>query len=175
MSRYLSLTDLFLVGLALDVVGAVILAKALLLKPDTIFRMSTNYPGTNAYLAEDRAKQRVAAEFGLGYLGIGFLLQVLGYSAELAGISNATGSTRLFVALALAAIGAGMASVTWTKKNRWRTNFFANKVLQLQHAEEKREWEALNDERRERGEPKKPMPSWLKDVPDSLWSKEGEE
>jgi hypothetical protein len=35
--------------------------------------------------------------------------------------------------------------------------------------------EALNDERRERGEPKKPMPSWLKDVPDSLWSKEGEE
>jgi hypothetical protein len=139
MGCYLSLTDLFLVGLALDVVGAVILAKALLLKPDTAFRMSTNYPGTNAYLVADRAQQRVAAEFGVGYLGVGFLLQVVGYSAELAGVSNATGATQLLVALALAAIGAGIASLTWTRSNRWRTDVFANKVLQLQFAEEKRE------------------------------------
>lgn len=175
MSCYLSLTDLFLVGLALDVVGAAILAKALLLKPDTIFRMSTNYPGTNAYLVVDRAQQRVAAEFGVGYLGVGFLLQVIGYSAELAGVNNATGATQLLGALALAALAAGIASVTWTKRNRWRTNAFANKVLQLQHAEEKREWEARNVEREERGESKEPMPNWLKDVPESPWSETAEE
>lgn len=161
--------------MALDVVGAVILAKALLLKPDTVFRMSTNYPGTNGYLVADRAQQRVAAEFGVGYLGVGFLLQVVGYSAELAGVSNATGATQLVVALALAVIGAGIASLTWTRSNRWRTDVFANKVLQLQFAEEKREWEARNAERQERGEPTEPMPSWLKDVPTSPWRREVEE
>lgn len=175
MSHYLSLTDLFLVGLALDVVGAVILTKALLLKPDTVFRMATTYPGTNAYSTVDRAQQRVAAEFGMAYLGIGFILQVVGYAAELGGVANATGATRLLVALVLAAVGAGIASLVWLGYSRQRTDAFSNKVLQLQHAEEKSEWEARNVERRERGEPLEPMPDWLKDVPASPWGQEAEE
>lgn len=89
-------------------------------------------------------------------------------------MNNTTGATLSFGALALAALAAGIASVTWTKRNRWRTNVFANKILQLQHVEEKREWEARNVERQERGEPKEPMPSWQKDVPESPWSRKAE-
>jgi hypothetical protein len=169
---WLSLTDLFLVGLALDVVGVVVLAKGLLLKPDTVLYMSTTYPGTNGYMTVDRAQQRVAAEFGLAYLGIGFLLQAVGYCAEVGGAQTATGAVQLAVALLLAGLAVGVASLIWITRARWRADLFFNRVLQLQHAQERQEWEATNIERKERGETLEPLPSWLESVPNSPWAED---
>jgi len=90
MTKYLSLTDLFLIGLALDVCGAVLLAKGLLLGPRDIARLNT-YWGINEGALSDRIQNRVYAEFGMLYLGVGFGLQAVGYSLEIGGIEAGTG------------------------------------------------------------------------------------
>jgi hypothetical protein len=44
---YLSLTDLFIVGLGLDITGAILLAKGLLISPATLRRpRAWNYPSS---------------------------------------------------------------------------------------------------------------------------------
>ena len=63
----LSLADLFLVGLVLDISGAVLLARGLLLSPSELSRLNTVW-GSAAGVHEDRIRNRVAAEFGVAYL-----------------------------------------------------------------------------------------------------------
>jgi hypothetical protein len=108
-----SIADLFLIGLALDVVGAVILAKGLLTDPVTIYRLTATYVGSNPTAALDRIEARVASEFGLSYLAGGFLFQVVGYGAEVGGVETATGGCRLLFAMALAVGVACVATVAW--------------------------------------------------------------
>lgn len=112
MTRYLSLTDLFLVGLALDICGAVLLAKGLLLTPRDIARLNTFW-GINEGALRDRIQNRVYAEFGMLYLGIGFTLQAVGYSLEIGGVETETGACRLIVAFAMAAGAVGAALAAW--------------------------------------------------------------
>jgi len=112
MTKYLSLTDLFLIGLALDVCGAVLLAKGLLLGPRDIARLNT-YWGINEGALSDRIQNRVYAEFGMLYLGVGFGLQAVGYSLEIGGIEAGTGPCRLIVAFAMATGVVGVASAAW--------------------------------------------------------------
>jgi hypothetical protein len=109
---YLSLNDLFLVGLALDISGAVLLAKGLLLSPRMLARLRT-YWGLDAGNHEDRLQNRVAGEFGVSYLVAGFVLQFVGYSLEIAGVNSDTGARRLLAAVAMSAVVAGLAWAAW--------------------------------------------------------------
>lgn len=109
LTDYLSLTDLFLVGLAFDICGAVLLAKGLLLSPRMLAKLNTNW-GVGYGQHRDRCENRVAAEFGVGYLILGFILQAIGYALGIGGVDSATGACRLAAGL-LMAVGAG--AVGW--------------------------------------------------------------
>jgi hypothetical protein len=106
---YLSLTDLFIVGLALDITGAVLLAKGLLISPETISSISATLWGGNPETARDRCRNRVDAEFGVAYLASGFLFQAIGYSLDIGGVPSETGAGRLLAALGMALIAAAVA------------------------------------------------------------------
>lgn len=105
---YLSLTDLFIVGLALDITGAILLAKGLLISPATISDISATLWGGNPETARDRCRNRVDAEFGVAYLASGFFLQAVGYSLDIGGVSSETGTSRLLAALGMALIAAAV-------------------------------------------------------------------
>lgn len=112
----LSLTDLFLVGLTLDLSGAVLLAKGLLISPARMNELSeTLFGGGLAPEAQEgHLGNRVDAEIGLFYLGIGFGLQAIGYLLDIAGVDSGTGTGRLIVALALALGTLGFAWAGWS-------------------------------------------------------------
>lgn len=111
--HFLSITDLYLAGIALEITGALILAKGLFLSPREIAGMVGLFPGPDLAEAAERISNRVDAEFGLGYLLLGFVLQAVGYVAELAGVHTATGTCRLLAALALSAAVACLAWLGW--------------------------------------------------------------
>jgi hypothetical protein len=106
---YLSLTDLFIVGLALDITGAILLAKGLLISPATISNVSATLWGGNPETARNRCRNRVDAEFGVAYLAGGFFLQAVGYSLDIGGVPSETGTGRLIAALGIALIIAALA------------------------------------------------------------------
>src|SRR4051794_26231200 len=103
-----TLADLFLVGLVFDIAGAVLLAKGLLLSPRTLSKLNT-YWGISHGQPRDRIDNRIAGEFGVVYLVLGFALQFVGYSLEIGGTSTKAGGERLMVALAMAAVAVGLA------------------------------------------------------------------
>jgi hypothetical protein len=107
-----TLADLFLVGLVLDISGAVLLAKGLLLSPRTLSKLNT-YWGISHGQPRDRVDNRVAGEFGVAYLVLGFALQFVGYSLDVGGVSTKSGSERLLGALGMAAIALALAVVGW--------------------------------------------------------------
>jgi hypothetical protein len=116
---YLSLTDLFLVGLALDISGATLLAKGLLLSPRELARLNTFW-GVGYGQHEDRCRNRVAGEFGVAYLVCGFLLQAVGYLLAVSGVPSEAGSDRVAAALVLALVVAGVAWAAWALLHRPR-------------------------------------------------------
>jgi hypothetical protein len=107
-----TLADLFLVGLVFDISGAVLLAKGLLLSPRTLSKLNTNW-GVAYGQAQDRVDNRVAGEFGVAYLVLGFALQFVGYSLDIGGVSTETGGGRLLVALGMAAVATVLAGAAW--------------------------------------------------------------
>jgi hypothetical protein len=120
--HYLSLDDLFLAGLALEIAGAVLLAKGLLISPYEIYLISSKSKSKDeldGYAAFDRVVNRAAAEYGLGYIALGFLLQTAGYGLELAGVAVKTGTNRLMSAFALMAL-VGFASALAWKLTKYR-------------------------------------------------------
>lgn len=110
------LTDLFLIGLALDLSGAYLLAKGLLISPTRMNELTeTVFGGGMAPAAEEgHFENRIDAEIGVLYLGIGFTLQVVGYLLAIAGVHSATGTGRLIVAAALAAGTIALARLAWS-------------------------------------------------------------
>jgi hypothetical protein len=112
----LSLTDLFLIGLALDLSGAFLLAKGLLISPARMNELTeTVFGGGMAPAAEEgHFENRIDAEIGVIYLGVGFGLQVLGYMLDIAGVHSATGTGRLIVGAALAVGTLGLAWLAWS-------------------------------------------------------------
>ncbi len=119
--RYLSLTDLFLVGLALDITGAIMLAMGLLLSARSIVRLNTMW-GLNKGAHEDRCWNRVNGEFGAAFLVAGFALQAVGYGLEIAGVPSETSTCRLIAAVAMSVIAAGLAWAAWGLFRRRRFN-----------------------------------------------------
>ena len=117
--NYFSLADLFLVGLALDISGAILLAKGLLLSPRTLSRLNTVW-GVGYGQHEDRLHNRVAGEYGVRLLVAGFILQAIGYSLDIGGVPSKTGTDRLIFGLAMAVIAVGVAWATWALRHSRR-------------------------------------------------------
>ncbi len=112
MAEYLSLTDLFLVGLAFDICGAVLLAKGLFLSPRFLSTLNTWW-GVSDGQHQDRSENRVAGEFGVAYLVAGFFLQAVGYSLDIAGVQSEVGIRRLIAGLVMAFAAGALAWTLW--------------------------------------------------------------
>jgi hypothetical protein len=77
--------------------------------------ISGTYWGSNKGEAEDRCRNRVDAEFG-----IGFLLQAVGYALDIGGVPSETGTDRLLAGLGMGAAATGVAVVFYVVFHRGR-------------------------------------------------------
>jgi hypothetical protein len=114
MCSYLDVQDFFTAGLGCDIGGAYLLAKGLLLGAPDLTRLSGSFYDTNKYAAVSMARDKIDAMSGLAALGVGFLLQAIGYIDGLAGWGGTTTNSgeaavgALFLVLAIAVVvGAG--------------------------------------------------------------------
>lgn len=110
--RNLSLTDLFVLGLGLDLAGAVLIARGLLISPAAMARLNT-WGGLESGSTVDRARNWVDAFFGVVYLGLGFACQAAGYFAELGGSAPKSGGYRTLWAALILAITLALALLLW--------------------------------------------------------------
>ena len=117
---YLSLLDLFVVGLALDLVGAYLLARGLILSPTDIARLGT-WAGVEVGVQVDRIRARIDASTGLTALFIGFGLQAVGYVLTLLEVEIATGLRELAAALVLALLAVAAWLWWWRQTREGRT------------------------------------------------------
>lgn len=109
-----AVTDLFLVGTALDLVGGVLIAKGLVVSMPVLAVRSGTFWGGNPTVAVGAVEDRVDAQAGLLILGLGFAFQAAGYVATLATEPRASGSgARALTALGLAAVGAAVSGTAW--------------------------------------------------------------
>lgn len=125
----LNFEDWFAVGLGLDIAGAGLLAKGLLLRPAQIGAGGTF--GGIASMGLLALRDRVDAEFGLAYLLGGFVFQIIGYTALQAGAESegrGTGEAVAFVALAATAVA--LAVVTYLLARGARKRALAKRVVQ---------------------------------------------
>jgi hypothetical protein len=99
----LSLVDLFIVGLALDITGAYLVARGLLLSTTDIAGLGT-YAGVGVDVQVDRMEGRIDALSGIVALFVGFGVQGLGYLLTLGGVDVTTGACRVVAGLGLAAL-----------------------------------------------------------------------
>lgn len=116
---YFSVTDLFFVGLGLDIIGAVILAKGLLIKSWDIAALATTRWGPHdvrhmASLIENRLN----GTYGVAVLVLGFALQIAGYAVAVAT------NRRFPTGFPVLGVGAGLliagAVLAWGAYRIWR-------------------------------------------------------
>ncbi len=150
MLGYLSLTDMFLVGLALDICGAVLLARGLLLSPEAISWVSGTYWGLNRGAMLDRCQNRVLGEFGIAYLGGGFIFQALGYALDIDGAHAKTGGSRLIAGLTMAAVAAAIAVTAYALLHGVRERRLLGSVESANAAREAHQEKRKKQERAER-------------------------
>ncbi|MBS1886315.1 MAG: hypothetical protein JSU06_03915 [Actinobacteria bacterium] len=102
-----------MVGLVIEICGAVILANGLFLSPRQVAGMVEQFPGPDLSEAMERCENRADAEIGVRYLVAGFVLQFIGYGAELAGVVQTTGGIRLGVIAAFSVGSGAIALLAW--------------------------------------------------------------
>ncbi len=119
MGDLLSVDDLFVVGLGLEIAGAFILGRGLLNSPQDMMRLSGTYFTANPASQVRQAQDRVDGQFGLLALVAGFGIQAFGY-ALLLGIGSVPEPSlgRAFVAAALAVLSAAAVFAVWLS-TRW--------------------------------------------------------
>jgi hypothetical protein len=113
----LTLTDFFVFGLGIELVGAWLIARGLL-APLWVVKSFGTWGGIGAASVVDRARNRVDALFGVIYLGVGFLAQLIGYLAEIHGDRVTHGGGRLGDSLILLAVAMGAALGVWALLHR---------------------------------------------------------
>lgn len=104
LADQLSVQDLFLVGLALDITGAGLLVRSVLDSPAEIWRMGGSYWGYSGAAVVERARDRVDGLFGVLSLCGGFAIQALGSALVLGGVNAGPNGAREVVAGAALAL-----------------------------------------------------------------------
>ena len=135
-----SLTDLFVLGLALDITGAWLLAKGLLVSPRTIAAVSGSYWDFNPGDAINRVENRVDAEFGVVALGVGFLLQAMGYVAILLGADSSSGLAEGLIGLLVGVMAAGVVLLAHRRDTPRRVRSLLPPIALAHGAEEEGKW-----------------------------------
>ena len=115
----LSLIDTFIVGLALDITGAYLVARGLLLSPAEIASLGT-WGGAEVGVQVDRMEDRIDARTGIGALFAGFGLQGVGYLLTLGGVDVATGLCEVIASLGLALLVAAAWLWLWRRTRAGR-------------------------------------------------------
>lgn len=69
---------LSVIGLVLDIVGAVFLSYGLILNNDDAQKLERTTFGSNPHAVKDRLKQSKNAKIGLFFLVLGFIFQLMG-------------------------------------------------------------------------------------------------
>jgi LPXTG-motif cell wall-anchored protein len=114
-----TVADLFVVGLAFDLVGAYLLSRGLLASHHSLAVHATSYWGGNPTVAVGLAEDRVDGRFGLLYLALGFAVQAVGYLLDLALDPSTDASlARAIVAGGLAVASGGGAYLLWKRRRR---------------------------------------------------------
>jgi hypothetical protein len=104
------LQDLFAAGIALDFIGAVLVAKGLLLSHGAIVVRAGTYWGGNPGTLVGAMEDRVDGQFGIAYLALGFAVQLAGYLLVLGLEPGATGSWERAAGALIVAIVIGLAA-----------------------------------------------------------------
>jgi hypothetical protein len=109
-----AVTDLFLVGTALDLLGGFLIAKGLLVSTPVLVLRSGNFWGGNPTVPVGAVEDRIDAKAGLLILAVGFTLQAAGYIATLAAkpVVRRSGD-RAFTALGLATVAVVISLLAW--------------------------------------------------------------
>jgi hypothetical protein len=108
----LTFADFFVVGLGVELVGAWLIARGLLV-PLPLLKSFGTWGGIGAAEVVDRARNRVDAWFGVIYLLVEFLAQLSGYLFQIDGDRSSHGGGQLVGALLLLALAGGCASGAW--------------------------------------------------------------
>lgn len=109
LSLTFSIADLFVVGLGVELVGAWLIARGLLIPLPALKTFGT-HAGIGVADVVDRARNRIDGQFGVALLLLGFALQLVGYLVELDGGELRQGRDRLLTALVL--LGSSMLVAT---------------------------------------------------------------
>ncbi len=100
----IGVSDLFILGLAFDLSGAVLLARGLLASPEEMVRQNLSWGGVSSSIGR-AINDKVFGMLGVGWLVVGFVVQALGYllTIERGGRSTSS-STSLAAGLGVASI-----------------------------------------------------------------------
>lgn len=104
--------DFFVVGLGVEIVGAWLIARGLLIPLPALKNFGT-HAAIGVADVVDRARNRIDGQFGVALLLLGFTLQLLGYLLELDGGEAGRGRDRLLTALILLGSSMLLAASTW--------------------------------------------------------------
>jgi hypothetical protein len=115
----LSVEDLFLVGVSLDLLGGYFLARGLLEHPPTFELAMKPEAPTRGNMAAAEIKADVDTRVGLAVLAVGFVLQAAGYVLTLAGTHVTTSAVRTMLALTLAALAVVLIWWIARRVTRW--------------------------------------------------------
>ena len=112
---FLSVDDLFTMGLGLDVSAAYLLGRGLLASPADIRRQARTTWGWQPSVVVSKCRDRVDARAGVVLLLSGFVLQATGYVLSLLNVSPGTGTTRAVVAAALAILATAISLLAFRR------------------------------------------------------------
>jgi hypothetical protein len=120
-----SADDLFTAGIGFDVVGAVLLAKGLLVSATQSFRRSyVGFGGWGFGQLVTRAEDWIDGWLGASSLVLGFLLQLIAYALVIGRAKVQTGVGPAMVAAAFAAVAVLLVLAVWlslrSRLLRWR-------------------------------------------------------
>ena len=118
--RFISIDDMFTVGVALDLLGGLLLGRGLLTSSRGMLNNAALIIGANPMQIASSIEAKVDGWAGLTALAVGFVLQAGGYAAIIGGAHIKTDTTRALISILLAAIAAAISwtIAAWTRRPR---------------------------------------------------------
>jgi len=122
MLNIVSWSDLSLVGMGLDIAGAVLLAQGLLMNDKQVIGVTRTIWNFNPDHVVSRVEDRIAGTVGISSIVVGVVAQLIGYAASLSvGPDRAESPSRGQLALLLAAVAIALVWLLYlATRSKWR-------------------------------------------------------